>query len=45
MPSDLDPTIRQDVYKTVVGGRELYLKFTRDARGQLLLISFKDNEP
>jgi motility quorum-sensing regulator / GCU-specific mRNA interferase toxin len=44
MPSDFDPTIRQDVYKPVVGGRELYVKFTRDAQGELLLISFKDNE-
>jgi motility quorum-sensing regulator / GCU-specific mRNA interferase toxin len=45
MPSILDPAIRQDVYKTVIGGRELYVKFTLDAQGWLLLISFKENEP
>jgi motility quorum-sensing regulator/GCU-specific mRNA interferase toxin len=45
MPSNLDPAIRQDVYKPVVNGRELYVKFTRDAQGDLLLISFKENEP
>ena len=44
MPSDLDPTIRQDVYKPVVHGRELYVKFTRDRQGDLLLISFKEND-
>ncbi len=44
MPSDFDPTSRQDVYKPVGGGRELYVKFTRDAQGELLLISFKDNK-
>src|SRR6266851_1226213 len=45
MPSNLDPATRQDVYKPVVNGRELYVKFTRDAQGDLLLISFKENEP
>jgi MqsR (Motility quorum-sensing regulator) toxin of toxin-antitoxin system len=45
MPSNLDRAIRQDVYKPTVGGRELYVKFTRDAQGELLLISFKENEP
>jgi hypothetical protein len=45
MPSDLNPAIRQDVYKPTVDGRELYMKFTLDARGELLLISFKENEP
>ena len=44
MRSDLDPAIRQDVYKPVIDGRELYLKFTRDAQGGLLLISFKEND-
>jgi len=43
MPSDFDPALRQDVYKPVVGGRELYVKFTRDRQGGLLLISFKEN--
>jgi motility quorum-sensing regulator/GCU-specific mRNA interferase toxin len=45
MPSEINPAIRQDVYKPVVGGRELYVKFTLDARGALLLISFKVNQP
>jgi len=45
MQSDRDPTIRQDVYKPAVDGRELYVKFTLDAQGGLLLISFKENEP
>jgi len=44
MPSDRDPAIRQDVYKTLVDGRELYVKFTPDGQGGLLLISFKENE-
>ena len=44
MPSDLDPATRQDVYKPVVRGRELYVKFTRDRQGGLLLISFKEND-
>ncbi len=43
MPSEVTPAIRQDVYKPVVGRRELYVKFARDARGALLLISFKGN--
>ena len=45
MPSEPNPAIWQDVYKPVVAGRELYVKFTLDARGELLLISFKENEP
>jgi motility quorum-sensing regulator/GCU-specific mRNA interferase toxin len=45
MPSDIDPAIWQDVYKPIVEGRELYVKFTLDTRGELLLISFKENEP
>jgi len=45
MLSEIDPTIRQDVYKPVIGGRELYVEFTLDARGGLLLISFKGNRP
>jgi len=44
MPSDLDPAVWQDVYKPVVKGRELYVKFTLDAQGELFLISFKENE-
>jgi hypothetical protein len=45
MPSEISPAIWQDVYKPVSEGRELYVKFTLDAQRQLLLISFKDNEP
>jgi motility quorum-sensing regulator/GCU-specific mRNA interferase toxin len=44
MPSDIDPAVWQDVYKPTVKGRELYVKFTLDARGELLLISFKGND-
>jgi hypothetical protein len=43
MPSELDHS--QDVYKPIVGGRSRYVKFTVDTRSDLLLISFKDNEP
>jgi hypothetical protein len=43
MPSEVNPAIGQDVYKPVVRGRELYVKFTFDGRGELLLISFKEN--
>ena len=43
MSSEIDPTVSQDVYKPMVNGRELYVKFTLDARGELLLISFKGN--
>lgn len=45
MPSDINPAIWQDVYKPIIDGRELYVKFTLDTRGELLLISFKENEP
>jgi motility quorum-sensing regulator/GCU-specific mRNA interferase toxin len=45
MPSDRDPAIWQDVYKPVVAGCELYVKFTMDSQGQVLLISFKENQP
>ena len=44
MRSETDPTVWQDVYKPIMGHRELYVKFTVDARGELLLISFKENE-
>jgi len=43
IPSHRDPAVRQDVYKPVVDGRELYVKITRDSQGELLLISFKEN--
>jgi hypothetical protein len=45
MPSEIDPAIWQDVYKPIVEGRELYVKFTLDTQEELLLISFKENEP
>ncbi len=44
MRSEIDPAVWQDVYKPVVDRCELYVKFTVDARGELLLISFKENE-
>jgi motility quorum-sensing regulator / GCU-specific mRNA interferase toxin len=44
MQDERDPAIRQDVYKPIVGGRELYVKFRRDSRGGLLLLSFKVND-
>lgn len=39
-----DHTLWQDVYKPAFDGRQLYVKFTRDAQGSLLLISFKGND-
>lgn len=45
MPSDRNPTVRQDIYKPIVEGRELYVKFTSDSQGELLLISFKEDRP
>ena len=45
MQSEINPAVWQDVYKPIIAGRQLYVKFTRDARGNLLLISFKENEP
>jgi motility quorum-sensing regulator/GCU-specific mRNA interferase toxin len=44
MHSEVNPAIWQDVYKPVIEGRELYVKFTPGSQGQLLLISFKENE-
>ncbi len=44
MLSERDPSVWQDVYKTVAAARELYVKFTLDAQGDLLLISFKEND-
>ena len=34
----------QDVYRPVSGGKELYVKLTKDAQGNFLLISFKESE-
>jgi motility quorum-sensing regulator/GCU-specific mRNA interferase toxin len=45
MPSEVNPAVWQDVYKPVIGDRALYVKFTLDARGELLLISFNENGP
>lgn len=42
MTSVSDHRIWQDVYKPKVSGRTLYVKFTLDARQDLLLISFKE---
>jgi motility quorum-sensing regulator/GCU-specific mRNA interferase toxin len=42
MTSMADHGIWQDVYKPKVGGRKLYVKFTLNAQGALLLISFKE---
>ena len=44
MTSHADHTVWQDVYKPTVAGRDLYVKFTLDARKMLLLISFKEND-
>lgn len=44
MPSDRDPAIWQDVYRPIVADRALHVKFTVDTQGNLLLISFKDND-
>ena len=45
MPSVINASVWQDVYKPVIAGQELYVKLTLDALGALLLISFKGNEP
>jgi Motility quorum-sensing regulator, toxin of MqsA len=45
MPSEIDPATWQDVDEPVTDRRELYVKFPGGAQGQLLLISFKENEP
>ena len=42
MTSMTNHKIWQDVYKPKVGGRTLYVKFTRDAKDALFLISFKE---
>jgi motility quorum-sensing regulator/GCU-specific mRNA interferase toxin len=41
MTSTIDHRVWQDVYKTTVGKRTLYVKFTLDAQKELFLISFK----
>lgn len=42
MTSYVNPRTWQDVYKPRINGRVLYVKFTLDARKELLLISFKE---
>jgi motility quorum-sensing regulator/GCU-specific mRNA interferase toxin len=42
MTSNVDYRVWQDVYKPVVRGQTLYVKFTIDASSALLLISFKE---
>jgi len=42
MTSMADHRVWQDVYRPHVKGRELYVKFTLDSQGALLLISFKE---
>jgi len=45
MTSFADHKNWQDVYKPVVDGRMIYVKFTLDSEGELLLISFKEQSP
>lgn len=42
MTSYADATVWQDVYKPSKDGKRLYVKFTLNARKELLLISFKE---
>lgn len=42
MTSNINHRVWQDVYKPVVRGKMFYVKFTMDASGSLLLISFKE---
>jgi len=42
MPSSVDPSVWQDVYKPMIAGRQLCIRFTLDTPGDLLLISFKE---
>ena len=42
MTSIADHRVWQDVYKPRVGAQTLYVKFTLDSQGALLLISFKE---
>ena len=39
-----DNKLWQDVYQPNVAGEKLYVKFTKDAGGNYLLISFKESE-
>lgn len=42
MTSYVDSKVWQDVYRPRIAGTPLYVKFTRDATGAFLLISFKE---
>lgn len=42
MTSHASSRIWQDVYRPTVGAKDLYVKFTLDAPGALLLVSFKE---
>ena len=42
MTSMADHRVWQDVYKPTAESRALYVKFTLDAEGEFLLISFKE---
>ena len=42
MTSYANNQVWQDVDRPTVGGKELYVKFTLDARNNLFLISFKE---
>jgi motility quorum-sensing regulator / GCU-specific mRNA interferase toxin len=42
MTSNASSKVWQDVYKPMVKGRRLYVKFTTDAQQEWLLISFKE---
>lgn len=42
MTSIADNSVWQDVYKSIVAERTIYVKFTLDQQKELLLISFKE---
>ncbi|MDX2143918.1 MAG: type II toxin-antitoxin system MqsR family toxin [Rhodospirillaceae bacterium] len=42
MTSNVDHRVWQDVYRPLFEGRQLYVKFTVDARNACYLISFKE---
>lgn len=44
MTSKWNNAVWQDVYRPMRGPERLYVKFTLDAQGQYLLISFKNGE-
>ncbi len=42
MTSHANHRVWQDVYRPMTGGRNIYVKFSLDARQALFLISFKE---